>query len=395
MGRICLLLRISMLGALAVGLACSNDVAEVGSGGNGGNIGGSVGGLGAGGALGGTSGQTIDLVPTSAGVSVDAGMEEEAGACRTEQVGASVLPTQLVFLFDVSGSMGQGDYPWHDKTLKWDPVVAATKGFFADPSSQGINASLTFFPSDSESTLCVASAYAKPSVPMTPLPSTVFGKAIDNQSPDRSGTPTVAAIKGALAYIQEQQAAAPGKYVLVVATDGYPQGCGSENSIANAASLVGTALSGGISTYVIGVKNPAITGAPDVVSNLSQIATAGGTTLFLLDTGSPGATQQAFSTAINQIRGASIACDILIPAPPAGRTFDKEKVTLTYSSGTNGPLALTYDAQCTGSNAWRYDNRSTPTRVVLCPSTCSTVQADAKAVLNVGFACEQVITVIP
>lgn len=41
-----------------------------------------------------------------------------------------------------------------------------------------------------------------------------------------------------------------------------------------------------------------------------------------------------------------------------------------------------------------HDDAATPTRVVLCPSICSTIQADPKAVLNVGFACEPVITVI-
>jgi von Willebrand factor type A domain len=344
--------------------------------------------------MGGTSGSTIDLTP-SAGVDVPDAGSEDVGACKTEQVGASVLPTRLVFVFDVSGSMGEGDYPWHDKTLKWDPVVAATKGFFADPGSQGISASLVFFPVKDEAKRCVADTYAKPNVPMTALPSSVFGSAIDRQGPDGSGTPTVAAITGSLTYIRQQNAVTPGKYVMVLATDGYPQSCGDSNSIANAANIVSGARSEGISTYVIGVKNPPISGAPEVVANLSQIATAGGTTLFLLDTGSPAATQQAFSAAINQIRGAAIACDIPIPPPPTGRTFDKEKVILTYSSGANAPTAFTYDPECTGSNGWRYDNRTTPTRVVLCPSTCTAVQADPKAVLSVGFACEQVITVIP
>lgn len=344
--------------------------------------------------MGGTSGSTIDLTPSSVVDVPDAG-SDDVGACKTEQVGASVLPTRLVFVFDISGSMGAGDYPWHDKSLKWDPVVAATKGFFSDPNSQGISASLVFFPNPDDSKRCVADTYAKPNVPMTALPSAVFGNAIDRQGPDGNGTPTVAAITGSLAYIRQQNAVTPGKYVMVVATDGYPQSCGDSNSIANAANIVSGARSEGISTYVIGVKNPPISGAPEVVANLSQIATAGGTTLFLLDTGSPAATQQAFSAAINQIRGAAIACDIPIPPPPTGRTFDKEKVILTYSSGTNVPTTFTYDPECTGSNGWRYDNRTTPTRVVLCPSTCTAVQADPKAVLSVGFACEQVITVIP
>ncbi|HEX7598687.1 MAG TPA: VWA domain-containing protein, partial [Polyangia bacterium] len=71
-----------------------------------------------------------------------------------------------------------------------------------------------------------------------------------------------------------------------------------------------------------------------------------------------------------------------------------KKVELTYSSGTKVPLVLTYDATCAGTNSWRYDDPIKPTRVVLCPDTCSTVQADANGILNAGFACEQVIFVI-
>lgn len=389
-----LVLSLSALGALAASAACSNDVGTVGDKGQGTQVAGDRADGGLRGAGGGASGPIIEIPPGTGETVKDAG-SEDVGACKTEQVAASMLPTHLVFVFDVSGSMGAGDEAWHDKTLKWDPVVAATKGFFADSSSQGISASLTFFPTNDDATKCVSNTYAKPVVPMTPLPSPAFGQVIDKRAPDGYGTPTLPAITGALAYIHAQQSVTPGKYVLVMATDGYPQGCGDSNTIDGSADLVKAALAEGISTYVIGVKNPPIKGAPEVVANLSRIATAGGTTLFLLDTGSPEATQRAFSAAINEIRGAAIACDILIPPPPAGRTFDKEKVILTYTSGTKNPTTVAYDPECTGTTGWRYDNRNTPTRVVLCPRTCSMVQADPQVTLNVGFACEQVITVIP
>lgn len=379
------------LASLAMGMACSNDAKVSGNTGGGGT-------LGTGGTnivsppAGGNSGSTI-VLDTSAVVPRDAGVEETS-MCKTEQVVTTMVPTRLAFAFDVSGSMGEGDEKWHDKTLKWDPVVAATKGFFADPNSQGIEASLVFFPMGNETAKCQASTYATPNVPMTMLPSPLFAAAIDKQAPDGDGTPSVAVIEGTLSYIRAQRAAKPGKYVLVLATDGYPGLCGSGNTIANAATAVAAARADGIPTYVIGVKNPPITGAPDVTSNLSQIATAGGTAVFFLDTGTPSATQQALAKAINEIRGATITCDIKIPEPPVGRTFDKKKVILTYTSGTATPLVLTYDAACAVPNSWHYDDPNLPTRVLLCPSICSTVQADTKAALNVGFACEEVITVI-
>jgi hypothetical protein len=377
------LLWLAALAAFGAGASCG-DEARVGSGGSGGATGGSGGGPG-------------PFIALDAAISLpawDSGTGE-ANVCKTEQVTAKLEPTRLAFALDVSGSMGAGDYPWHDITLKWDPVVAAIKGFFSDPSSQGIEASLVFFPTEDEDTECDADVYETPDVPMTALPSPVFGDAIDAESPDRSGTPTLAVAQSIIAYIRAQQAIRPGKYVLVLVTDGYPQGCGDTNNITNTASAVAAPLAEGISTYVIGVKNPPLPDAPDVTSNLTQIASAGGTTAIFVDTGTPATTQQAFAAAIDQIRGASIICDMPIPEPPAGLTFDKKKVIVTYTSGANAPLLLSYDATCAGTNAWHYDDPITPTRVVLCPSTCTTIQADPDAVLNVGFTCEQVITVIP
>src|SRR5690349_10067343 len=37
--------------------------------------------------------------------------------CATVKLGVELLPVHLAFAFDVSGSMGKGDKPWHDKSL--------------------------------------------------------------------------------------------------------------------------------------------------------------------------------------------------------------------------------------------------------------------------------------
>ena len=59
--------------------------------------------------------------------------------------------------------MGKGDEDWHDKSLKWDPVVLATRTFFEDAGSHGLTASLTFFPDEGdEDERCVEEAYASP-----------------------------------------------------------------------------------------------------------------------------------------------------------------------------------------------------------------------------------------
>lgn len=329
------------------------------------------------------------------------GTVEPGGACQAVTAGATVQPVFLVFAFDVSGSMGKGDAEWHDQSLKWDPIVAATKSFFADATSQGLSASLKFFPVEGGDDLsCNAATYATPDVPMTALPSAAFGAALDANTPQTEddwigGTPTAFAIRGTQEYIAAQQAAAPGRYVTVLVTDGYPQGCGGDaDEIATVAADVASALSNDVETYVIGVANPPVNGAPDVVTNLQQIAVAGGTErAFLIDTGSPTATSAAFLAAIDEIRGAAISCSIDIPQAPDGRAFDKQRVRVTYTTGAASQSELVYDAGCAQPNSWRYDDPLSPKQLILCDASCETVRGDIAASLGIEFACEQVIEI--
>ncbi|WP_437971550.1 vWA domain-containing protein [Sorangium sp. So ce260] len=392
----------------AIGVACGGNGASDGSSqsgsGNGSaststNGGTGEGGAGAGGTgEGGLPGFGGDLGPSGTS---NGGASGEGGACATETAEADLEPVYLAFAFDVSGSMGMGDDPWHDKSLKWDPVVAATKQFFADPLSEGINASLRFFPSEGDNdTKCAAETYTTPEVPMTPLPSPAFADAIDAITPEtaedwRGGTPTLFVMQGTISYVEAQRQTTPGKYAIVLVTDGYPAGCGSRyNKIELVADEAATALVGGIPTYVIGVANPPIEGAPKTVEDMDDVAVAGGTEhAYLIDTGNPAATSAAFKAAVDAIRGAAVSCTVGIPPAPDGRSFDAQKVRVTYTSGGGEPTALTYDQDCATEDAWRYDSPENPTQIVLCDSTCAAIQADPEAALGVDFTCEDVITI--
>ncbi|WP_437593787.1 vWA domain-containing protein [Sorangium sp. So ce1000] len=339
---------------------------------------------------------------SGAGDSSSVGSSGQGGACATQSARADLQPVYLAFAFDVSGSMGMGDEPWYDKELKWDPVVAATKQFFDDPQSEGINASLRFFPSDDEDRdqKCSAETYETPEVPMTPLPSRLFSEAIDAVTPAtsadwRGGTPTLFVVQGTISYVEAQRQATPGRYAIVLVTDGYPAGCRDRyDRIDLVADAAAGALDDGVSTYVIGVDNPPVEGAPHDLDNLHQIAEAGGTEhAYLIDTGNPGATSAAFKSAIDAIRGASVSCTVEIPPAPDGRTFDAQRVRVTYQSGGGNATALSYDQECASESAWRYDSPANPTQIVLCDSTCATIQADPEAALGVDFTCEDVIQI--
>jgi hypothetical protein len=44
-------------------------------------------------------------------------------------------------------------------------------------------------------------------------------------------------------------------------------------------------------------------------------------------------------------------------------------------------------AECGTEQAWYYDNPTTPTRILLCPSACETVTADAGAAIEILAGC--------
>ncbi|WP_437958710.1 vWA domain-containing protein [Sorangium sp. So ce119] len=321
-------------------------------------------------------------------------------ACAAQSAQTGLQQVYLAFAFDVSGSMGANNEEWHDKALKWDPVVAATKQFFSDPGSTGLMASLTFFPGPDRRRMCRAGTYESPDVPMTSLPSQAFGEAIDDVTPRRDddwrmGTPTAFVVEGTVGFIEEERQQSPGKYAVVLVTDGYPQLCEGSDSIEAVVRHVRAARENGIATYVVGVANPPVPDAPENVENLQDIAEAGGTgEAFIIDTGDPAQTTATFKAAIDQIRGTAISCTIAIPSAPDGRTFDKQKVNVTYTSGTgNTPTNLLYDQDCAVESAWRYDDPANPTSIELCASACATVQADPAASLSVEFTCEDVIEV--
>jgi hypothetical protein len=112
----------------------------------------------------------------------------------------------------------------------------------------------------------------------------------------------------------------------------------------------------------------------------------------LIDTGDPGQTVKAFTSTIDMIRGAAVSCQVKIPDPPAGQSFDKQKVSVKYRSGSDS-VPLRYDATCTAERSWHYDDAKSPREIVLCPTACAALQLVEQAELQVDFECEQVIVV--
>lgn len=101
----------------------------------------------------------------------------------------------------------------------------------------------------------------------------------------------------------------------------------------------------------------------------------------------------AIQTAV--VQGSKVSCEYDVPDPGPGKTLDPNKVNVEYFPGGQPPSQTIFrvnDAsQCTtggGQGGWYFDNNSAPTKIFLCPDTCSAVQSDSAAAINVQFGCE-------
>jgi len=85
---------------------------------------------------------------------------------------------------------------------------------------------------------------------------------------------------------------------------------------------------------------------------------------------------------------AGLACEFTMPTSSQG-TVDPNNVSMTFtpSNGMGVTLPRVNDAsQCAG-DAWYYDNNMMPTKLILCPSACTTVKADPAGKINILLGC--------
>jgi uncharacterized protein YegL len=333
----------------------------------GGNPGSTSSGSGGTAGAGGTQGTGgIDVDP-------DAGPIDDGGACVSTSAEATRVPLDIVFLVDRSLSMSGA---------KWAGTKAALNTFCNDPASAKIGAGMSFFPNYNASP-CIPEDYQVLDVPIAALPGNAF--ALTNSMPaDAVGgsTPTWGALKGTLMVATAyQDAHSTHKVIVVVATDGGPNSCGL-TTIEDIAELAKSARSyNGVLTYVIGVEGSDI-------SLLNKIAVAGGTTAAYDITNDIN----LFSKKMEEIRGSALGCEFEIPPPPDGQDLDPDKVNFSYTpQGLGLPKVLLRAldlVDCTGDPGWYYDSNTSPTKIILCPASCATVQADTKAKVDVLFGCK-------
>jgi hypothetical protein len=90
------------------------------------------------------------------------------------------------------------------------------------------------------------------------------------------------------------------------------------------------------------------------------------------------------------VQSTPLDCAWAIPPPPEGETFDPEKVNVEFTSagGSTGTIYhVDSAADCGPQGGWYYDDPAAPTKVLVCPSTCSAIQADPGGTIDVLFGC--------
>lgn len=91
------------------------------------------------------------------------------------------------------------------------------------------------------------------------------------------------------------------------------------------------------------------------------------------------------------VASAKLSCSWKIPPPPDGQQFDPGLVNVKFTSGSNAEKDIFFAGkadQCDPQKGgWYYDDPGKPTAVVACPATCTEIQADNQGKIDVLFGC--------
>jgi von Willebrand factor type A domain len=309
--------------------------------------------------------------------------------------GQGITP-DIYVVFDVSGSMATKD---DGTTERIDQVRGALLTFLNDPASAGIGVGIGYFgtqPLSCACTSCNPADYSTPAIPIAPLPGQLSALTTSlNAAAPTGETPTGAALRGSCGIAVAYKQAHPGHdVVLLLVTDGEPQAPltsrngGCNPTLADATAAASTCLQGAVTirTYVLGV-GPSL-------QNLNQIAAAGGTTQAYLAANAGGTEILA---QLNQIRkDAAIPCTLQIPQPSGSTPINLHTVNVVSADASCKTTTIGNVADASSCNAtlggWYYEPPTQPTKIKLCDTSCTQVQAPGTD-LHVTVGCAT--TIIP
>ncbi len=347
------------------------------------------------------------------------------GGCAASYVQAKVKTLAMFVMLDQSLSMN-GIVDQASMTTRWSAVTTAFASFVNNPATADFPVGLQYFglpltagaggagggggsggaggrgpgtggrgpggfPGGPAAVSCNVAEYSKAEVPIAPL--AMNAKAITDSMAAHgplTSTPTLPAVQGGIEFVAQYAAEHPDhKVVLVLATDGEPDGCDSTLDNVTAAAAMGLGRMPSVRTYVIGVG--------DNLDNLDAIAKAGGTEKAFLV--SDGNVQQDLLNALTAIQGADVPCEYSVPVPMTGKEIDYGKVNVQYSPTTGSSQVLqkveTVSDCVAGSKLWYYDNNAAPTQIVLCEDTCEQLTTVGAGKVEIVLDCKETVVKPP
>ncbi len=317
-------------------------------------------------------------------------------ACAATQLLAEAVPLNLFLMLDTSLSMTKKWDGWNGDTTM-QALQQGVKGFIQDPASTGVIVSGQHFPLSDPNMPSVESCdpvtYMAPALPWSALPYPAMTSWVTGLTAAGGGTPTLAALQGAIDACSTRLNEVPNeKCAVVLVTDGMPQGaCGvaDTQTLTELGQSAAAGVAKGIYTFVIGFQGVEAGSVSDWQAVLTTIAQSGGTKapVFVKD----GNIGQAFQDALTKMRGAALACEYKMPDLPPGKkpTF----VTVRYTAGGGAVQELKRkltQAECGVEGGWYYDNESAPTKLIMCPGTCAALQDDLAGKVEVLVMCAEV-----
>lgn len=382
--------------------------------------------------------------PVSRGGGGEGGEELIPPECATLRGSSELAPLDMFVVVDASGSMGQA---LGGTITKWDRARAALSEFARDPRSSGMAMAMSFFPirdtyvpefcgNDeqcgeegscdpfgfctagqatcrtnqdcidagfpgggcqplsygrcSNHLTCQLEANSNPALDLTDLPS---NGAVDDVFALRGpwgGTPTRIAIRGALEAARKRQAEAPdNKVIVLLVTDGFPTPQCDDDAVfeetdlvANVAEEAAQGVADGFQTFVVGIFGG--DNADEAQMNFDTIAAAGGSGEAIIVNGT-------LVDALNAVRRQAKPCELEL----SGDIIDPESVWLRLTSESSDTIWVPRrdgEADCDERPGFYFDvplGSGTPSRVTLCPDTCSLLGGTAERRVEIVTSCDE------
>lgn len=336
------------------------------------------------------------------------------GSCAVASVRSKLVPSNLLFVIDRSGSMLCNPPPTTgspdceaaprrartDEPSKWEITKRALKSALAQlPSSTRVG--ISYFSNDDR-----CGVHSQPSVAISELADmqrSALGASLEATEPG-GGTPLVGATILAYKHLHDLDLAGQtGNDFVVLLTDGeQSEQCGSPMRCSTAEECTDLLLQevpkaagrgADIRTFVIGAP-----GSEPARTVLSAMAVAGKTAAPGCDPASGEChfdmTRErdfsaALSSALGAISGEAARCELPLPEPEddAGQ-LDLSLINVVFTPGTGKARVLPQDIRLgcdAGANGWQFTESNAAIR--LCGSSCADVRSEPSAQLDVVLGC--------